>query len=110
MWVFKKFFEKVEATKPKASRFASAEIFVVCAGYLAPSFIDEKLFDAKFIFQDTEADHFHDQLAGEITSIDKLLENRRKRGGYEDNAPMHLYKEVPLTKLIEAENPLLIFA
>jgi hypothetical protein len=23
---------------------------------------------------------------------------------------MHLYKEVPLTKLIEAENPLLIFA
>lgn len=110
MWVFKKFFEKVEATKPKASRFASAEIFVVCAGFLAPSFIDEKLFDAKFIFQDTEADHLKEQLAGEITSIDKLLENRRKRGGYEDNAPMHLYKEVPLTKLIEAENPLLIFA
>lgn len=73
MWVFKKFFEKVEATKPKASRFQSAEIFVVCAGYLAPSFIDEKLFDAKFVFQDTEADHFHEQLAGQITSIDRLL-------------------------------------
>lgn len=102
MWVFNKFFEKVEATKPKASRFASAEIFVVCAGFLNPSFIDEKLFDAKFIFQDTEADHLKEQMAGEITSIDKLLENRRKRGGYEDNAPMHLYKEVALTKLIEA--------
>lgn len=73
MWVFKKFFEKVEATKPKASRFQSAEIFVVCAGYLAPSYIDEKLFDAKFVFQDTEADHFHEQLAGDITSIDRLL-------------------------------------
>jgi len=110
MWVFNKFFEKVEATKPKASRFTSAEIFVVCSGYLAPSFIDEKLFDAKYVFQDTEADHFHDQLAGEITSIDKLLENRRKRGGYDDKAPMHLYKEASLTKLIKAENPLLIFA
>ena len=82
MWVFKKFFERVEATKPKASRFSSAEIFVVCAGYLAPSFTDERLFDAKFVFQDTEADHFREQLAGDITSIDKLLENRKKRGGY----------------------------
>jgi len=31
-------------------------------------------------------------MAGEITNIDKLLENRRKRAGYEDNAPVHLYK------------------
>lgn len=100
MWVFKKFFERVEATKPKASRFASAEIFVVCAGYLAPSFIDEKLFDAKYIFQDTEADHFREQLAGDITSIDRIVEERRKRGGYEDNAPMHLYKETTLSNLM----------
>jgi len=39
-----------------------------------------------------------------------LLEERRKRGGYEDNAPMHLYKEVPLTTLIESETPILLFA
>lgn len=110
MWVFKKFFERVEATKPKASRFSSAEIFVVCSGYLAPSFTDEKLFDAKHVFQDTEADHFQEQLAGDITSIDRLLEDRRKRGGYEDNAPMHLYKELALTDFIESENPLLLFA
>jgi len=65
---------------------------VVCGGYSAPSMIDERLFEAKYVFKDTEGDHFHDQLAGEITSIDRLLETRRNRGGYDDNAPMHLYK------------------
>lgn len=84
-------------TKPKASRFASAETFVVGVGFNAPDFIDERYFDPTHIFKDTEADHFHEQMEGEITSIDKLLENRRKRGGYEDNAPMHLYKETTLT-------------
>lgn len=49
-------------------------------------------------------------MAGDITSIDKLLENRRKRGGYEDNAPMHLYKETSLTHFINSKSPLLIFA
>ena len=110
MWVFKKFFERVEATKPKASRFQSAEIFVVCAGYLAPGYIDEKLFDAKYVFQDTEADHFRDQLAGDITSIDRLLQDRRKRTGYADDAPMHLYKETTLSNLIDTDQPLLVFA
>jgi len=56
MWVFNKFFTKVEATKPLASRFVSAEIFVVCLDYLAPEYIDEKLFDSKYVFKDTETD------------------------------------------------------
>ena len=56
MWVFNKFFEKVEATKPVASRFVSAEIFVVCHNYSAPTYIDEKLFDAKHVFKDSEVD------------------------------------------------------
>lgn len=45
-----------------------------------------------------------------MTSIDKLLENRKRRGGYEDNAPMHLYKETTLTHLITTDNALLVFA
>ena len=60
LWVFKKFFGKVEANKPLASRFTSAEIFIVCQDYLAPDFIDDKLFDSKYVFKDTEADFFKD--------------------------------------------------
>lgn len=52
----KKFFKKVEANKPLASRFASAEIFVCCMDFIAPDVIDERLFDPKYIFKDTEAD------------------------------------------------------
>ena len=56
LWVFNKFFDKVEATKPIASRNVSAEIFVVCLGFIAPKFIDEKLFSVNHVFKETEAD------------------------------------------------------
>ena len=92
MWVFKKFFDKVEMTKPKASRFTSAETFVVGIGYNAPKYIDEKYFDPKEVFMTTDGDHFKEQMIGEYTSIDKIIESRRNRGGYKDNAPMHLYE------------------
>lgn len=56
IWLFGKFFKKVDATKPEASRMVSAEIFVVCQNFLSPDYIDDKFFDMKYVFKDTEND------------------------------------------------------
>lgn len=45
-------FEKVEVTKPVASRSTSAEIYVICLRYRAPAKIDPRLLDVKHLFQD----------------------------------------------------------
>jgi len=51
LYACKQLFERVEATKPAASRNTSAEIFVVCLGFRAPAKIDARLLDPKHLFQ-----------------------------------------------------------
>ena len=54
LWCMKQFFKRTEVTKPIASRAASAEIYLVCQGYLAPHSIDPKLLDPEFVFRNVD--------------------------------------------------------
>lgn len=58
LWVAKQFFRTVQAVKPSASRSQSAEIFLVCEGYVAPDKIDPRMFKADCVF---------DQIDGQAT-------------------------------------------
>lgn len=51
VWIVKQLFQNVQAVKPNASRSQSAEIFLVCTGYLDPTKIDERMFDPQSVFE-----------------------------------------------------------
>jgi AdoMet-dependent rRNA methyltransferase SPB1 len=54
IWVFQQLFDKVEATKPAASRAVSAEIFVACSGFKKPKSVDPRLLDPRHVFADID--------------------------------------------------------
>ncbi|RDD47506.1 pre-rRNA processing protein FTSJ3 [Trichoplax sp. H2] len=99
MWVFQQLFKKVHATKPQASRNESAEIFVVCMGFLAPDKIDPKFLDSKHIFKDIETETKQNK-------INLMFSEKRKdrnRAGYPDNKHT-LFTSTPVTDFITSEN------
>mmetsp|Transcript_32221 Transcript_32221/g.63821 ORF Transcript_32221/g.63821 Transcript_32221/m.63821 type:complete len:1052 (+) Transcript_32221:117-3272(+) len=72
LWVAKQFFDSVQAVKPSASRSQSAEIFLVCQGYVAPDKIDPRMFDPKCVFE---------QVDGQATGGgDKLQSGEKAKG------------------------------
>lgn len=105
MWVMQQFFEHVDATRPSASREASAEIFVVCRGYLAPKKIDPRLLEAEHVFK---------QIGGpssttEVNIFRQLEKQRRNRSGYDPENPT-LYKELSASEFIMSEVPTQLLA
>ncbi|QPG76004.1 hypothetical protein FOA43_003390 [Brettanomyces nanus] len=80
IWVFKQLFDKVEATKPPASRNVSAEIFVVCKGFKAPQKLDPRFLDPKEVFEELPE--------GPVNNESKVYNpeiKKRRRQGYEED-------------------------
>lgn len=100
IWVFQQLFEKVEATKPPASRNVSAEIFVVCRGFKAPKKIDSRLLDPKEVFE--ELPDGPQNMEAKIYNPEKKV---RKRQGYEEGDNL-LYHTKPIMEFVSTEEPI----
>lgn len=97
MWIFQQLFKEVHATKPQASRNESAEIFVVCQGYLAPDKIDPKFLDPRHVFKEVDTT--------QRPSIDLIHpeKKRRQREGYPEG-DYTLFHSLPATRFFTSED------
>ncbi|XP_066877984.1 pre-rRNA 2'-O-ribose RNA methyltransferase FTSJ3 [Kogia breviceps] len=96
LWIFQQLFRHVQATKPQASRHESAEIFVVCQGFLAPDKVDSKFFDPKFAFKEVEVQ------AKTVTEL--VTKKKPKAEGYAEG-DLTLYHRTSITDFLRAANP-----
>ncbi|XP_034882185.1 pre-rRNA 2'-O-ribose RNA methyltransferase FTSJ3 [Mirounga leonina] len=96
LWIFQQLFRRVQATKPQASRHESAEIFVVCQGFLAPDKVDSKFFDPKFAFKEIEVQ------AKTVTEL--VTKKKPKAEGYAEG-DLTLYHRTSVTDFLRAANP-----
>uniref|UniRef100_A0A8C8ZEG7 pre-rRNA processing protein FTSJ3 n=1 Tax=Prolemur simus TaxID=1328070 RepID=A0A8C8ZEG7_PROSS len=96
LWIFQQLFHRVQATKPQASRHESAEIFVVCQGFLAPDKVDSKFFDPKFAFKEVEVQ------AKTVTEL--VTKKKPKAEGYAEG-DLTLYHRTLVTDFLRAANP-----
>lgn len=99
LWVFQQLFKRVHSTKPQASRSESAEIFVVCQGYIAPAKIDPKLLDPKHIFKEVEPE------GKKKVSILQVEKQKKRAEGY-DEGDYTLFRSVTVSDFLQAEQPL----
>ncbi|PIK50899.1 putative pre-rRNA processing protein FTSJ3 [Apostichopus japonicus] len=105
VWVFHQLFRKVHATKPAASRHESAEIFVVCQGFIAPDKIDQKFFDPKYIFKELPVETAKQKL---LILQDPSKQKKAKAEGYAEGEKMSLYRTVNMTDFLNSEDPVIV--
>ena len=100
LYVMKQLFDKVEATKPLASRTQAAEIFVICQGYKNPSYIDPKLLDPKYALK--QIDDEDTMKNNTINSIKAMFDRKKNRSGYNTDT---LFILKSFKDFIECSNP-----
>ncbi|KYR03119.1 rRNA methyltransferase [Tieghemostelium lacteum] len=102
IYIFNKLFKKVESTKPQASRNVSAEIFVVCQGFINPKKIDPKLLDPKYVFKEIQEGP---------KKVDILSDKKAKRNrqGYEDGVNV-LFKKAFVSDFINSTEHLRVLS
>lgn len=96
LWVFNQMFQKVEATKPMASRATSAEIYVVCKGFLAPAKLDPKLLDSRHVFKQDEQE--------KKVTLNVITKGKKNREGYSTTGPL-LYKKINIMDFMNSDDP-----
>eukprot|EP00898_Chlorokybus_atmophyticus_P000931 jgi/Chlat1/1839/Chrsp14S02230 len=97
LYAFNQLFDRVESTKPMASRNTSAEIYVVCRGYKAPAKIDPRLLDSRHLFKETDE-------APKTVDVMRDTKRKRHREGYEDGAST-LYKSCSVLDFVNSDKP-----
>lgn len=102
LWVFHQLFTRVTPTKPQASRNVSAEIFVVCEGYLAPKKIDPKLLDPRHVLTNVEQKAY-------AYSVFAKKESRH-RTGYADDVGAILHKRRSVLDFIKSDDPVAVLS
>eukprot|EP00924_Labyrinthula_sp_SR-Ha-C_P013003 augustus_masked-scaffold_12-processed-gene-6.59-mRNA-1 protein AED:0.01 eAED:0.01 QI:0/-1/0/1/-1/1/1/0/921 len=105
MWAFQQLFEKVEATKPPSSRNVSAEIFVVCRGYLAPTKIDPKIFNISHVFEQVEKERNVGHLL-----FHKKNSQKKNRDGYEENLGLGMHQSLEVSEFLKSTEPVSMLA
>jgi AdoMet-dependent rRNA methyltransferase SPB1 len=111
LFVLNQLFQKVESSKPPSSRTQSAEIFLVCQGFKAPEYLDPKLLDPKFAFEDIDVtlggiDGNAAEGKNNVNSLKKLFEQKKpNRSGFADDKLALLFEECDFVDFLESQDP-----
>lgn len=125
LYVLRQLFEKVEITKPRASRDNSSECFAVCLRYKNPKEIDGRFFDPNHVFknytgiqQQSDKESMYNAAlrssSKTSSSLKQLAEDlshtTRHRTGYSDERGGGLYMQIPVLDFLMHPSPITLLA